>query len=231
MKKLFILSAILVFLASSCERRPEADFYVPSPVVDVYEVIYFTNTSRFSDSFRWDFGDGNISSVPNPTHYYELPGRYLVTLEAFKGSQEVDQTTMYIDVTSTSLDIEVLEYYDKYPVPEASIVLYTTQYDWDNQSNQLFGAEWLTDANGMVIIHGLSPIVYYVDIWHVSHNNYLLAEEDMANVKTAPLERNKINPYTFYVDYIGSISRKDGRKTDHYKVVKIERKTPGNQAR
>ena len=55
-------------------------------------------------------------------------------MKHYKGSQEVDQTSMYIDVTSTSLEIEVLEYYDQYPIPEASIVLYTTQYDWDNQT-------------------------------------------------------------------------------------------------
>jgi hypothetical protein len=28
----------------------------------------------------WDFGDGTTSSAPNPTHWYEIPGDYEVTL-------------------------------------------------------------------------------------------------------------------------------------------------------
>jgi hypothetical protein len=233
MKKIAILSALLVLLASSCEIRPEADFYVTSPVVDVYENVYFSNTSSHVDYYKWNFGDGNVSSLPNPSHYYELPGSYTVTLEAYQGSKEIDQASMIIDVLSTSLEIEVLEYIDRYPVPEASIVLYTTQYDWDNFTNPVFDGEWFTDANGFVMIHGLNPIVYYVDIWHPTHDNWTLAEEDIENVKTLPLERHKINSYTFYVDYVerASASRKDSRQVSQYKIVKIERKTPGNQAR
>jgi len=211
--------------------QPRADFFIDRPVVDVYETIYFSNTSANADFFRWDFGDGTISSSPNPNHSYELPGRYLVILEAYKGSQEVDEASMYIDVTSTSLEIEVLEYFDQYPVPEASIVLYTTQYDWDYMTNNVFGAEWFTDSKGMVTIHGLSPIVYYVDILHQSHNNWLLAEESMENVMTEPLEMNRTNSYVFYVDYLPGVSRKDGRKVEQFKIMKIERKSPGNQAK
>jgi hypothetical protein len=231
MKNIIVLSAIIMLLAGSCELQPRADFSVQRPVVDVYENVYFTNTSSHADSYRWDFGDGIVSSVPNPTHYYELPGRYLVTLEAYKGSQEFDRASMYIDVISTSLEIEVLEYYDKYPIPEASIVLYTTQYDWDNQSNPVYGSEWLTDAKGIALIHGLRPIIYYVDIWHPTHNNYWLAEEDMEFVKTEPLEKGVVNAYTFYVDYIPSVSRKDGRKVEQYKVMKVERKAPASNAK
>jgi PKD repeat protein len=31
-------------------------------------------------SFLWNFGDGNISTDPNPTHAYKTPGKYEVTL-------------------------------------------------------------------------------------------------------------------------------------------------------
>jgi PKD repeat protein len=232
MKNLLILSAILMLLASGCEKAPEAGFYVSSPVIEIYETIYFTNTSSRADSYRWSFGDGTVSSDMNPVHSYDLPGTYLVTLEAFQGSNEVDQTTMYIDVLSTTLDIQVLEYYDEYPVANASIVLYTSQYDWDNQTNTVYGLEWFTDENGIAIMYGLDPIVYWVDIWHQNYDNYQLAAEDIKNVKTFSLNYHEVNQYTFYVDYVGTTtSRKDGRKVDQYKVVKIERKKPGNQAR
>jgi PKD repeat protein len=232
MKNLLLLSAILMLLASGCDKSPEADFYVSSPVLDVYEILYFTNTSSRADFYRWSFGDGTVSSEMNPVHSYDLPGTYLVTLEAYRGSNEVDQTTMNIDVLSTTLDIEVLEYYEQYPVANASIVLYTSQYDWDNQTNKALNLEWFTDANGIAVMYGLNPIVYWVDILHENYNNYQLAYEDINNVKTDILAYHEYNMYTFYVDYVGTtVSRKDGRKVDQYKVVKMERRKPGNHAR
>jgi hypothetical protein len=232
MKKLILPSAILVLLASACETGPDAGFYADRQVADVYENIYFTNTSNNADYYKWYFGDGTESVTPYPVHYYNAPGRYLVTLEAYRGTDKVDAASMYIDVVTTTLDIEVLEYYDHYPVPEASIVLYTTQEDWDQQTNTVFGSEWFTDANGIAIIHGLDPIVYYVDIWHPNHNNYTLAYEDINFVKTPPLIRNEVNQFTFYVDYVGTtMDRKEGREVARYKVVKIERKSTGVQAR
>ncbi|MBK9257895.1 MAG: PKD domain-containing protein [Saprospiraceae bacterium] len=35
------------------------------------------------ETFRWDFGDGNVSTEPSPTHTYQNPGNYLVCLEIF----------------------------------------------------------------------------------------------------------------------------------------------------
>jgi PKD repeat protein len=231
MKNLLLLAAVLMILVSGCDKSPKADFYVSSPTVDVYQTIYFTNTSSNADYYRWSFGDGSVSTEVHPVHSYDLPGTYLVTLEAFQGTSEVDQATMYIDVLSTTLNIEVLEYYDHYPIPNASIVLYTSQADWDAQTNTVYGTEWFTDADGITEIYGLDPIVYWVDIWHQNYNNYQLAYEDINNVKTYRLNYHEVNLYTFYVDYVGSISRKDGRKVDQYKVLKIERKTPGKETR
>jgi PKD repeat protein len=42
----------------------------------------FTNTSSNAQSYFWNFGDGNTSSVANPTHTYLLPGSYTVMLVA-----------------------------------------------------------------------------------------------------------------------------------------------------
>jgi PKD repeat protein len=42
--------------------------------------VNFTNTSVNSNIYGWDFGDGNTSTLPNPTHTYAAPGQYTVTL-------------------------------------------------------------------------------------------------------------------------------------------------------
>ncbi|MFT5858619.1 MAG: PKD repeat protein [Flavobacteriaceae bacterium] len=42
----------------------------------------FTNTSSGTTNYFWDFGDGNTSSLANPTHAYASSGTYLVCLTA-----------------------------------------------------------------------------------------------------------------------------------------------------
>lgn len=44
-----------------------------------FEVI-FTNTSLFSTSAKWIFGDGTTSTLAQPTHYYSTPGTYIARL-------------------------------------------------------------------------------------------------------------------------------------------------------
>ncbi|NNF36452.1 MAG: PKD domain-containing protein, partial [Saprospiraceae bacterium] len=40
----------------------------------------FTNTSKGATSYEWDFGDGNMSMEESPTHVYEFPDEYTITL-------------------------------------------------------------------------------------------------------------------------------------------------------
>jgi gliding motility-associated-like protein len=51
-------------------------FTTPLPII-------FKNNSKYGDTYLWDFGDGNTSTEANPTHVYNLAGRYKVTLKAF----------------------------------------------------------------------------------------------------------------------------------------------------
>jgi len=44
--------------------------------------ILFANWSTNAQGYFWDFGDGNSSTVPSPTHTYQAPGTYIVTLVA-----------------------------------------------------------------------------------------------------------------------------------------------------
>ncbi|MGZ8538555.1 MAG: PKD domain-containing protein, partial [Flavisolibacter sp.] len=46
-------------------------------------LVYFIDSTVFNDSlsvYNWDFGDGNISHLQNPSHYYSSPGNYDVML-------------------------------------------------------------------------------------------------------------------------------------------------------
>jgi PKD repeat protein len=44
--------------------------------------VNFLNISEYSDSYSWDFGDGNFSTDVNPDHNYISNGTYTITLTA-----------------------------------------------------------------------------------------------------------------------------------------------------
>jgi gliding motility-associated-like protein len=64
----------------------KAQFLTPATGCAPYVAI-FNNTSLGGLQFTWDFGDGSSSADPNPTHEYDKPGVYTVSL------LEVDTTT------------------------------------------------------------------------------------------------------------------------------------------
>lgn len=57
--------------------------------------VAFTNTSNNADVYEWNFGDGDGSTAPNPTHVYDDNGEYIVTLKAFgEGTASVNDTVL-----------------------------------------------------------------------------------------------------------------------------------------
>jgi len=62
--------------------EPTADFEVSDQEAGVEQQVLFTNRSAGYPplSYRWDFGDGHTSSAASPSHAYEAPGDYTVTL-------------------------------------------------------------------------------------------------------------------------------------------------------
>ncbi|QSE96325.1 PKD domain-containing protein [Fulvivirga lutea] len=95
LNRLFIAASI--FVVAACSN--DDDFPVPqASTVDVEysfsidneafapATVTFTNETRVAEgktaTFNWSFGDGTSSSEENPTHFYESPGSYTVTLTA-----------------------------------------------------------------------------------------------------------------------------------------------------
>jgi PKD repeat protein len=73
--------------------------------------ISFTDTSTGSpNEWWWEFGDSSNSDVQNPTHIYDTPGTYIVTL--YSSNQQ------YSDSYSTTITIAN-------PIPTLNISIYT----------------------------------------------------------------------------------------------------------
>jgi PKD repeat protein len=76
--------------------KPELPNFTFSPtIVCENTALSFLNTSSTIQdsivSFSWDFGDGNLSNLENPTHQFTNQGSYLVTL-TLKGKYDCDTT-------------------------------------------------------------------------------------------------------------------------------------------
>lgn len=65
--------------------------YNPDKSLKEDTLVSFINTSENAQDFVWDFGDGNISTDPNPKHKYRKGGEYKVKLIALS-EQETDSS-------------------------------------------------------------------------------------------------------------------------------------------
>lgn len=222
MKKLIYLTLFLPIFFVSCESEPEASFFMDSNVFEVGSGINFNNSSQNANSYEWDFGDGYISYEVNPVHYYQVTGTYEVTLTAFSKKGMDSKAIMTISVVEPSLFvIEVLEYYDGYPVADASVILYPTESDWDNQQNMII--EGFTAEDGIVVFANLDPIVHFVDVWETNHDNYMLRAEDVGFIKTQKVIPQKVQVFVAYVDYVQH-TKSNGRTERKMVIKKLERK-------
>ncbi|WP_421875643.1 PKD domain-containing protein [Marinoscillum sp.] len=63
------------------------------------EVMTFSNQSE-GNTFRWDFGDGYISTQSSPDHLYVAAGTYTVTLESTDGNGCTNSKTDVVEVAA-----------------------------------------------------------------------------------------------------------------------------------
>lgn len=223
MKKLFYPLAISAVILTSCELQPEAYFYTDKVDVIVGEPVTFTNTSYNAYRFEWDFGDGNRSTAVNPVYSYNSTGTFQVMLAAYTRRGNAGYAYQTINVKyPTTLEVEVLEYWDKYPVSGASVLLYPTLSDWDNETNAL--VEGFTNNSGKVIFTSLGSFVYFVDVWEKDHNNYTLRDEDVNFIRTHQLVPNQINRFVAWVDYVGGKGEGSSVRDRKMVIVRMERK-------
>ena len=225
MKKIFYFALILPMILLSCTKDPEADFFIEIDKAKIGQEIFFHNTSQNAESYEWDFGDGYMSTDKHPVYKYSLTGTYDVTLTAFSKKGEQDRAIMTINVVEPSLlVVEVIEYWDEYPVEDASVILYKSLIDWDNQENMII--EGFTDEDGIVVFSDLDPLVHYVDVWEENHDNYLLKEEDVSFITTQQIIPDKIQWFVAWVDYVEH-TKGANRGEREMVIKKLERKVEG----
>ena len=105
-----------------------------------------TNTSTDATSYFWDFGDGNTSTDPNPTHVYADTGDYVITLTV-TGPCGTDMTTQNMNANLVSVDeLPMFATLDVYPNPNNGS--FTIDMNLNEGMNVAFE---LTDVRGAIV--------------------------------------------------------------------------------
>ncbi|MBD3636151.1 MAG: gliding motility-associated C-terminal domain-containing protein [Crocinitomicaceae bacterium] len=77
----------------------EAIISAAQPVVCFPDPVNFINDSQNGNQYFWDFGDGQTSTAFQPSHAYQNPGNYLVTLIVTDLDGCFEPDTAYINVS------------------------------------------------------------------------------------------------------------------------------------
>lgn len=91
-------------------NTPIADFFVEETEIEVETIVEFFDLSQYSpNSWRWNFGDGTISTEQNPVHIYYEVGTFSVQLivENLYGSDTINKQS-YINVISVRDSVKEL---------------------------------------------------------------------------------------------------------------------------
>jgi PKD repeat protein/predicted phosphodiesterase len=106
------------------DRNPRVDFTATYNDEMGY-VEFWNNITGHSNSYVWDFGDGNTTSTPNQNlvHHYATNGSYEVTLTACSATNSCSKYTRTIDApvvddTHTPPVCDPAWSYDPYSIPE-----------------------------------------------------------------------------------------------------------------
>jgi hypothetical protein len=110
MNKIICFFICVLFVVVGCTKKPVADFSFSSPT-RVGEIITFVNLSENADEYLWDFGDGFTSTQSDPSHAFEKPGSYTVSLEAF-GEKESSYANKELQITGITYSFKNSTSYD-----------------------------------------------------------------------------------------------------------------------
>jgi len=116
---IFMSILLTIGILSGCTEEkknaaPDAMFTYSGDYDYVDTLLTFTDESETDDdlTYLWDFGDGETSTEPNPTHTYTSEGEYIVNLTVTDPEEQTDYYTM--DITITLMDIVTKAMYEEF---------------------------------------------------------------------------------------------------------------------
>ncbi|MBZ0243629.1 MAG: PKD domain-containing protein, partial [Bacteroidales bacterium] len=120
-------------------------------------------------TWQWNFGDGNTSTVQNPTHTYNTNGSYTVSLTVTDnaGNSSTETKTAFIQVDPQGIDEQQQALLKVFPQPAESHI--------NLECAEKIEAVMITDLSGKTLLHktyDTKKLVLNVD--HLKNGVYLL---------------------------------------------------------
>jgi PKD domain/Secretion system C-terminal sorting domain len=136
--------------------------------------LSFTNNSTNAAFYAWDFGDGNISSSPNPVHTYAAAGSYLIRLEVGDLCDNFRDTSFTIVGVTGTENPAWLEQFKVWPNPTSSA--FTVELQGDDLGDvyiQLFDARGQR-AYDALLLSNAGLLRHSIDAQSLPVGTYLL---------------------------------------------------------
>ncbi|MEO6489791.1 MAG: DUF4886 domain-containing protein [Ferruginibacter sp.] len=121
---------------------PSAKFYYT--IGTGINEVNFINTSFDTETYMWDFGDGNISNSKNPIHDFAADGSYIITLMASSCDMGVIQASTYQTIIKFCPFNPVILPDSIIICPNSSDTLWTQTYNsymWFNETGEMIPGE------------------------------------------------------------------------------------------
>jgi PKD repeat protein len=144
---------LFILLQKTVHAAPNASFTADHTSGCSPLNVQFTNTSTGAVSWYWTLGNGNTSTLQNPSNLYIATGSYTITLIATDGNG-VSDTASYVN------------YITVVPKPNADFIATTTTSCLDNNSfsfvnNSIGGASYLWDFGDGTTSTQMNPVHSY----------------------------------------------------------------------
>lgn len=150
------------------EHKPAVDFEATVTGLSVD----FSDTSSGALSWLWDFGDGESSTLQNPSHTYTSVGNYDVTLYIENNILSWNEITKTVNAETLSVDTSEHLSFSYYPNPTSDVLQLSFQDSHDtisvsmyNVAGQLVKQKHFSDTSHMTLnIETLAPSIYIMSV-------------------------------------------------------------------
>ena len=227
MRSIPILNSLFIILfisLVSCSENKEtveplsqAVFTQDRNVVELNEVVSFTNTSSNAIRYEWNFGNGQTSTASDTTISYSKIGTYTITLTAYNDQNIASTTTSTVKVGErylTGVKINSISFKDRFGAnwdlndgPDL-LLLYGYSAGWAFSGSLDLGANY-TQAMLPKMIGFETPIKLSNDYW-----DFQFDDDDSPNYNGF-MKLWQINPYSVgqknYTTGVGAIRLVEGQ--------------------
>ncbi|NJL77312.1 MAG: PKD domain-containing protein [Saprospiraceae bacterium] len=100
--------------------KPRARFSAPNEKC-ITDKVQFSNESCFGTTYFWEFGDGTTSEEENPSHLYDRPGVYRVTLTT-RNDCDASKITKFVSIVGEP--IADFTFFPNDPVSYLDVITY-----------------------------------------------------------------------------------------------------------